>query len=154
MADPVLFKNAYLALGTSTASYVNFSGALKTLGFPLSKAELANSVMGDVAETFEQGLESLQISATLRQDFTTGNGVDGKFYGYWKNGTKLYALFKPVNTTTAATNPEFRCRVKVFSVTPISGSHGELLANEVSMRLLSATSTASAYNGITRSASS
>ena len=150
--DPVLFKNGGLYLGTSTSAYVNFTRALKGLQFPLAKAELANSVMGDNAETMEQGLESLQISATFRQDFTA-SGVDAKTYSWWKNGNKLYAIFKPVNTTTATTNPEFRCKVKVFNITPITGDHGQLLANEVSLRLVSATST-SAYNGITRSTSS
>ena len=153
--DPVLFKDCYLALGTSTSSYVDFSASLKGLQFPLAKAELANSVMGDDAETFEQGLESLKITATFRQDFTTNAaGIDSKMYSDWKNGTKLYALFKPVNTTTAVTNPEFRCRVKVFTHNPMSGSHGELLQSDVTLNLLSATSTATAYNGITRATSS
>ncbi len=76
MADPVLFKDAYLALGTATGAYRNWSASLKSLSFPLVKAELANSVMGDEGETFEQGLESLQISATLRQEIS-GTGSVG-----------------------------------------------------------------------------
>lgn len=153
MPDPVLFKDCYLLLGSSTSAYRNFSGSLKSLEFPLAKAELANSVMGDDAETFEQGLESLQISATFRQDFTA-TGLDKTLYTWWKNGTKLYAVFRPVNSATATANPEFRCRVKPFSLTPLSGAHGVLLENSVTLRLLSATSTATAYNGITRSTSS
>ena len=154
-ADPVLYKDAYMALGTSTSSYVNFSASLKSLQFPLSKAELANSVMGDDAETFEQGLESLKITATFRQDFTTAaTGIDKAMYTGWKNGTKYYALFKPVNTTTATTNPEYRCRVKIFTHNPMSGAHGELLQSDVTLNLLSATSTSTAYNGITRATSS
>lgn len=153
MADPVLFKDAYVALGTATGSYKNLSASVKSVAFPLAKAELANSVMGDDAETFEQGLESVQVSVTFRQDFGA-SGIDTRLYSWWKNGTKLYGLFKPVNASTTTTNPEFRFRCKVFSHAPISGSHGELLQTEASLRLLSATSTSSAYNGITRSTSS
>lgn len=153
MADPVLFKNAYVLLGTSTGSYTNFTGAVKGVQFPLSKAELPNSVMGDLAETFEQGLESCQISLPMRQDFTTA-GVDAKSYSWWKNGNKLYGVFRPVNAATSTSNPEYRVRVKIFNIEPMNGNHGELLANNLQLRLLSATSTGSAYNGITRSVSS
>lgn len=109
--------------------------------------------MGDDAETFEQGLESGKLSVNFRQDFGA-SGIDTRLYSWWKNGTKLYGLFKPVNASTTTTNPEYRVRVKVFSVVPLSGSHGQLLENKAGLGLLSATSTSSAYNGITRATSS
>src|SRR5688572_23689871 len=94
MAEPTVFKNGYIAFTTSTASttYVEVPG-VKTISLPFSKAELANSVMGDVAETFHPGLISIPIEVTMRQDFTTTvaatSGADKLLWNLWNNETKI-----------------------------------------------------------------
>lgn len=134
MADPTLGNNVYVAFTTSTASstYVDL-GAVRELGFPLDKAQLADGVMGDTLEVFFQGLKSAPIDIRCRQDFTTAAiGVDKKMYNLWNGGTAFKIKMRPVNSAVAATNPSYLLsRVRVFGLTPISAKHGDLLDNAV-----------------------
>lgn len=147
MAEPTCFKNGYIAFTTSTASttYVEVPG-VKSISFPFSKAELANSVMGDVAETFHPGLASFPIEITTRQDFTTTiaatSGADKLFYTLWNGEAKFTVKCRAVDAAVSGTNPSYKfspCRV--FSFTPIDGSHGQLLEQKVSIRVASNGST-------------
>jgi hypothetical protein len=143
MAEPTVFKNGYIAFTTSTASttYVEVPG-VKTISLPFSKAELANSVMGDVAETFHPGLISIPIEVTMRQDFTTTvaatSGVDKLLWNLWNNETKITVKVRAVDAAVSGTNPSYKlspCRV--FTTTPIDGSHGQLLEQKASIRVAS-----------------
>lgn len=132
MADPVLFRNGYVAFTTSTGSstYTEVD-ANKSVQFPLSKAELGDGVMGDTAEVFYPGLTSMRLTLTHRQDFGA-SGIDQKFYTLWNNGTAFRFKLRPVDAAVSTTNPSYIVnKARVFSITPISGSHGELLAQEV-----------------------
>jgi len=135
MADPVLFKNGFVAFTTSTGSstYVEVD-ANKSVQFPLSKAELDDAVMGDTASVFFPGLTSMPLSLTHRQDFGA-SGIDQKFYALWNNGTPFKVKMRPVDAAVSTTNPSYIVsKVRVFSITPISGSHGELLQQAVEIR--------------------
>jgi hypothetical protein len=136
MADPVLLKNAFVSFSTSTGSAVYTEvDANKSIELPLSKAELANSVMGDGAETFFPGLISVPISLTHRQDFGAA-GIDKKFYDLWNNGTAFRLKVRPVDAAASSTNPSLIfSSVRIFSITPISGAHGVLLENVATLKL-------------------
>ena len=144
MAEPTLYKNAAVFWSTSTGTVptVQIPG-VKSLEIPLSKAELANSVMGDGAETFFPGLQSFPIVVTCRQDFTTGSmaaaGADLGAWLRWNGETKFKMKFRAVNTTVSGPNPSYLLsRVGVFKYTPFgSGSHGALLENKIEIRALS-----------------
>lgn len=141
MAEPTLFKDAKVAFSTSTATtsaFVELAG-VKSVEIPLAKAELANSVMGDNAETFFPGLISAPITITARQDFTTAAaGIDALVWARWNSETKFRMQVAPNDTTISSTNPMYEFdRVGIFSHTPISGAHGALLENAIEVRLLS-----------------
>lgn len=143
MAEATLFRNGYAAFTTSTASttYLEIPG-VKSISIPFSRAELANSVMGDVAETFEQGLFSIPIEISTRQDFTTTvaatSGADKLFYNLVNGGAKVKLKVRAVDSAVSGTNPSYLFSpVKAFSFTPIDGSHGQLLEQKVSVRLCS-----------------
>ncbi len=145
MAEPTLFKNAFVGWTTSTgaAVYSQIAG-VKSCQVPLSKAELANSVMGDGAETFYPGLISAPISVVSRQDFTTGGaalgafGLDKEVWTRWNSELKFRVKVRPVNSAVSSVNPSYIFnRVGVFSHKPIGGGHGELLENPIELRLLS-----------------
>ena len=138
MAEPVLFKDGRAAwsTGTATGELTQISG-IKSVELPLTKAELANSVMSDVAETFFPGLISSPITVVARQDFTTG-GVDDEVYGRWNSETAFHFEAAAVNATISTTNPAYRFNhVRVFAHTPISGAHGVLLENSFQLRMQS-----------------
>jgi len=140
MADPVVFSNAFVGITTSTASttYTELSGN-KDIQMPLSKAELANSVMGDVAETFFPGIMSAPLSLTYRQDFSSATiGVDALLWGLFNGEKKVKIKIRPVDAAVSTTNPSYLfSRIYCSSITPLSGSHGQLLENKAEFRLLS-----------------
>ncbi len=143
MAEATVLRNAYVAITTSTGSstYLEIPG-VKSFSGPWSRAELANSVMGDVAETMEQGLFSIPISITTRQDFTTTvaatSGADKLFYNLIVNGTKFRMKVRPVDSAVSGTNPSYIYNpIKIYSFTPIEGSHGQLLEQKAEFRLAS-----------------
>lgn len=143
MSEPTMFKNGYVAWTTATGSstYTELPD-VKSVEVPLSKAELANSVMGDSAETFFPGLISAPISATLRQSFESG-GADAALFTRWNAETKFRLKVRPVDAAVSTTNPSYIFnRVGIFSITPISGQHGQLLENQVQFRLLSGSTVA------------
>jgi hypothetical protein len=135
VADPVLFKNGYFAFTTATGSAVYVDvGACKSFELPLSKAELANSVMGDNGETFFPGLQSMPVTAVFRQDFGAA-GIDVKMYNLWNNGAAIRIKARAVNAAVSTTNPSYIInRAYLFSITPISGAHGVLLENNVGIK--------------------
>jgi hypothetical protein len=141
MATETLLSNAYVAFSTSTGSAVYTERPdLKSLEMPFSRAELANSVMGDSAETFAQGLISLPISLTYRQSYTTAaaTAIDKFFYDRLVGGTKFRMKVRAVDAAVSGTNPSYiSTPVIVTSYTPISGQHGQLLEQSVTLRLAS-----------------
>lgn len=138
MADPVVFKNAFTAWSSSTGSAAATQiPGVKSVEMPLTKAELANSVMGDGAETFHPGLIGAQIAVMTRQEFTTG-GMDSQAWTRWNSETKFRLKFRAVNSAVSSSNPSYIfSRVGLFSMTPMSGQHGALLENSLQFRLLS-----------------
>jgi len=141
MAEPTLFKNGKAAwtTGTATGATLTAIPGIKSVEIPLSKAELANSVMSDDGETFFPGLISAPITVLTRQDFTTGaTANDAQCFSRWDGGDKFRFETAPVNAALSATNPAYHfSRVGLFSYTPISGAHGVLLENNIQLRMLS-----------------
>jgi hypothetical protein len=135
MADPTVYRNGYVAFSTSTGSttFVEVD-ANKTLEIPFSKAELPDGVMGDTLEVSFPGLMSAPVSLVHRQDFGAA-GIDKKFWDLWNNGNAFQMKWRPVDAAVSTTNPSYKLtKVRVFGITPISGSHGQLLENAVTMR--------------------
>lgn len=123
---------------TSTSTpYATVPGGAKSIEVPFTKAELANSIFGDSAETFFPGLISAPLSVIYRQDFGA-TGVDFKLWTKWNSEVKFKVKIRPVNATFSSTNPSYIFnRVGLFSITPVSGAHGALLENKAEFRLLS-----------------
>lgn len=143
MAVSTLFRNGYIAFTTSTASttYLEVAG-VRSISIPMSRAELADSVMGDVHEAFEQGLWSAPIEITARQDFTTSvsaaGGNDKLFYNLLNSGTRFTVKARAVDAAVSGTNPSYKFSpVKAYSFSPIDGNHGVLLEQKASLRLAS-----------------
>lgn len=140
MAEPILFVNGYIAVTTSTASttYVELPG-IKSISLGNSNAELDDAVMGDTLDAKYPGLFSRPISVTARQDFTTtisaSAGLDKRIYNLQENRTAIKIKVRPVDAAVSGTNPStIYSRMRVFSSTPIDGSHGQLLENKIEFK--------------------
>lgn len=145
MPEPTLYKNAAVFWSTSTGSAAaDQIPGVKSLAFPLSKAELDNAVMGDGGTAVYPGLFSSPMTVRCRQDFSTGaalgdGGVDKEAWTRWNSETKFRVKFRPVNAAASSTNPSYILnRVGLFQHTPFgNGEHGQLLENTLEMRILS-----------------
>lgn len=91
--------------------------------------------MGDGAETFFPGLISAPITLMHRQDFGAA-GIDKKFWDLWNGATPVRMKVRPVDAAVSTTNPSYIFTpVRVYSITPVSGAHGALLEQAVTLRL-------------------
>lgn len=138
MADPTVFRNGYFALTTATgsAAYVNTVG-IKNINAPISRAELADAVMGDDIAAIYPGIMTAPVTVEHRQDFATAAaGIDKKYWNLFNNRTAVRAKIRPTSGAVASTNPSLVYnRVFVTSVTPIMGQHGQLLGNKIELRV-------------------
>src|SRR6185503_11769890 len=139
MADPVVFRNAYVAISTSTGSAYAVLSGNKSVEVPMSRAELDNAVMGDDAEAKYPGILGVPVTLTHRQDFTSAaTGVDKLTFPLFNNRTKIRVKIRPVNAAVSASNPSYILPgAYIFGLTPISGSHGQLLENKLDIRIAS-----------------
>lgn len=137
MPVATLFKDAYVYWTTATGGAYAEVPDVKSVEIPLSKAELANSVMGDGAETFFPGLVSAPITVTARQSFASG-GADAAAWTRWNLESRIKVKVRVVDAAVSTTNPSYIFNpCTVFSITPISGAHGQLLEQVIGIRLLS-----------------
>lgn len=140
MANPTVFNNALVAVGTATGAVASVAiGGVKDVSWGLNRAELGDSVMGDTIEALYPGVYSIPISVTARQDFTTGAGSaagnDLRFYTLLANKTAVPMKIRAVNASVSATNPSYiLSKTYVVSVTPITGAWGAALENKIEFR--------------------
>jgi len=139
MANPVLFSNAYVAISTTTAAAYAVLSGNKGVEAPMSRAELDNAAMGDDVEAKYPGILSVPITLTHRQDFTTAaGGIDKTIWPLFNSRTKIRVKVRPVNSAVASSNPSYIWPgAYITGITPITGSHGELLGNKIDIRIAS-----------------
>lgn len=122
---------------TGSNTYNTFTG-VKSAEMPINRAELDNAAMGDDIEGKYPGILSAPITVTYRQDFATGAAplaVDKNLWTYFNNRTALKIKLRGVNSAVSSTNPSYKeDRVYIFGITPIVGSHGQILENKVEFR--------------------
>jgi hypothetical protein len=140
MAAPVVFKNGFFAMSTSTstgdAATTHFGNVIE-VQMPLGWEELDDSVMGDEAKASYPGVQTGDaITVRFRQDFTTGS-VDSKLWAIASNRAARNFKVRPVNAAVADDNPSYMWRGYIFSYPPLSGSHGAKLETTISVKIAS-----------------
>lgn len=98
--------------------------------------QLDSTAMGDSWREYLGGLKSGTLAVTFLDDFAASN-VDATTWGAFNTGTAVACAVKPVNTTIAATNPEYQ-----FNVLPnqwnMGGSVGELAGKTLTFQITGA----------------
>lgn len=113
----MIFKNAYLTLNA-----VDLSAYVQSIE-PSFEIEMTDdTAMGDTARSSAPGLEANSISCTFLNPFAA-SGPDATIWPV--RGTVFACAFKPVNTTIAATNPEYQFSATVTSWQPVAGAVGD-----------------------------
>lgn len=114
-----VLTNAYLTVNT-----VDLSDHVISLEFPLEAEMVDETAMGDSARSFLAGLKNGTVTVNFQQDFASSK-VDATLFPLL--GAAAFALaIRPVNTTIAATNPEFQFNALLKSYPPVAGTVGEL----------------------------
>lgn len=118
-----------MAVFALTNEYVSFNSVdlsdhVKAATITAEAEQLDSTTMGDSWREYTGGLKSGTITIEFLDDFAASN-VDATVWGAFDTGTAVAVAVKPVNTTIAATNPEYQ-----FNVLPnqwgMGGSLGEL----------------------------
>jgi hypothetical protein len=106
MSAPTVFSDGWIAVttGTATGTLTRITG-VKEITAPFSRAELADSVMGDTIEAMYPGVISAPVSVVCREDYDTSTGVNVNFYTRMNSRTKFNLAIKPTNAAASGTNP-------------------------------------------------
>jgi predicted secreted protein len=78
------------------------------------------------------GLKSWSLDLEFNDDFAT-SGANKTFWDVLSTGSAVAIAWKPVNTTTAATNPEFQGNVCAAFEMTAGGKVGDLATMSVSL---------------------
>jgi hypothetical protein len=115
----VVLTNMYLLFNS-----VDLSDHIKVAKLAAEMAQLDSTAMGDSWIENTGGLKSGTINIETLDDFASGS-IDATVWSAFNTGTAIAVAVRPVNTTIAATNPEYQ-----FNILPnqwnMGGSLGEL----------------------------
>jgi hypothetical protein len=108
---------------------VDFSDHLKGATLAAEATQLDSTAMGDTWVENTAGLKSGTLTIELLDDFASGS-IDATVWAAFNTGTPIATAVKPVNTTIAATNPEYQ-----QNILPNAWNMGGSL-NEMAMKSL------------------
>ena len=119
-----------------TFNSVDVSDHTKSAVITAEAEQLDSTTMGDSWREYHGGLKSGTLAAELLDDFAD-NSIDETIWSAFNTGTAVANAVRPVNTTIAATNPEYQ-----FNVLPnqwsMGGSIGELAAKSLTFPITGA----------------
>lgn len=108
----------------NTFNAVDWSDHVKAGTITAEADQLDSTAMGDSWRESTGGLKSGQYQIELLDDFASGS-VDATSWSAFNTGTPVAVACRPVNTTIAATNPEYQFNVLPNTWT-MGGSLGEM----------------------------
>lgn len=118
-----------MATFVSTAAHVNINSVdlsddCTSLGLDISADELEDTAFGDTYRSrVGSALKDTQWSVDFNQDHASGQ-VDATLWAAFN--TVVTVAAKPVNTTVAATNPQYSQSVLISKYSPFGNGVGEL----------------------------
>ena len=126
MADFVL-KNAYVSINS-----VDLSDHVRSLTLTYESESVDNTAMGDTTHSFIAGLLDLTFTVEFYEDHASSKVQQTLFPLI---GAAAFACaVRPVNTTIAATNPEYQFNAIIESYPLVAGSVGEMAMASVTFR--------------------
>lgn len=138
MPDSIILTNAFLAVGTGTASADrDFSNRLKKLTWKEQFDEHDVTTMGSTVRVRAIGLGEAEITADLMQSYSTGDAgenvdkVLNELRTVSQNGGKFLVRMRPLNANRTATNPEYSMLCVLAERTIFDGNVGDPLMNPI-----------------------
>jgi hypothetical protein len=121
-------KDAYL-----TVAATELSDHLVSVDFSVDQEMLDKTAMGDDWREHIGGLLSAGFSAKFNQDFASSD-VAITIWTAFIGGVAVAIALLPVNTTIAATNPEYQFNALVKTYPPLGGDVGSLAQTQVTFQ--------------------
>jgi predicted secreted protein len=118
------FTNAFVSVNA-----VDLSTFVRSVTINVEAEDLEDTAMGDTFRSRIAGLKDWSVDIEWNQDFAAA-AVDVTVWALL--GTVTAVIVKPVNTTTAVTNPQYSGNVLVSEYNPLDGSVGDLATTSVS----------------------
>ena len=103
---------------------VDLSSSLRGLVNRSGVKAMEAGAMGDVAESFEAGVEVDSFTAQLWQDYSSG-GVDETISGLRDGATEFTIVVKPTSDTVGTRNPSFTGTFIVENYERFTGTWGD-----------------------------
>jgi hypothetical protein len=138
MGDVIIYTNAFLAVGTGTASADrNLSGRLRKLTWTEKFDDHDVTVMGSTVRVRAIGLGEAEITAELMQSFATGDAEENidqlvnNLRTVSQSGLKFLVRSRPYNANRSGTNPEYSMLCVQAERTIFDGEVGDPLMNPI-----------------------
>lgn len=127
-----VYTNAYVSINS-----VDLSDHVESVTLAYQADAVEVTAMGDAARNYVAGLTDGTLTVTFLQDFAAGE-VDATLFGLV--GAAAFACaVRPVNTTIAATNPEFQFNAILTDYSgPVDASVGDAAKASATFQLTSA----------------
>lgn len=93
--------NAYLTINS-----VDLSDHVRSVQITADGEALSSETMGDSWTEKTMGLKSWTLDVEFLDDYASGS-VDATIWSAFNTGTAVAIAFKPVNTTTSTSNPQY-----------------------------------------------
>lgn len=138
MPDAVILLNAYLAVGTGTASADrNLSNRLRKLTWKQTFDDHDVTVMGSTTRVRAIGLGEAEINAEMMHAYTSGDQAENldslleNLVSLSQSGGKFLVRMRPVAGNRSATNPEYSMLAVLAERTIFDGEVGDPLQNPI-----------------------
>lgn len=121
----LVFKDAHVTINS-----VELSDHVQSVTLNYSADDVEDTNMGDSThQKMPNTLKNWSLDVEFAQDYAAGE-VDATLFSL-VGGSAVTVAVRPVNTTVAATNPEFTGSAVLLDYPPITGSVGERMTTTV-----------------------
>lgn len=136
MGDAIILTNAFLAVGTGTASADrDLSGRLRKMTWTEKFDDHDVTTMGSTTRVRAIGLGAAEVSAELMQSHSTADGLENidrlvnDLRTVSQSGGKFLIRVKPYSANRSGTNPEYTMMAVMAERTVFDGQVGDPLMN-------------------------
>lgn len=124
--------NAYLSINS-----VDLSDHVESLSWPIDTDAVEDTSMGATARTYLVGLNNSTLTVNFRGDYAASD-VYATLSGVFTGGAAVAVAVRAVNTTVAATNPEFQGSAILTSWDPLALSIGDVASTPATFQVTGA----------------
>ena len=111
-----------------TLNSVDLSDQVTAVTINQTFDELEITSMGNTSHVFTKGLESSTVTLDFINSYASAEVAATLQAAY---GTTVPLIVKPTSAVVSATNPEYQTTILVNTLTPVSGSVGDLSTQSI-----------------------